>query len=158
MRRADREGMSPKADGAAGYTLTEMLVVIGIIGLIAAVLTPGLIGQLGRARAKTAQLQLDTVAAGVEMYHSDVGHYPTTEEGLTALIKEPAGAEGWTGPYVRDRKILNDPWGHVVLYQVEADGHAFLVKSLGADGKPGGTGVDRDLNAPAIAAPGPGGQ
>lgn len=133
----------------AGYTLTEMLVVIGIIGLIAAVLTPALIGQLGRARAKAAQLQLETVSAEVEMFQADVGRYPTPAEGLAALITEPAGADGWTGPYMRDVKALKDPWSRPLLYSVGADGQGYAVISLGADGNEGGKGVNRDLRAPA---------
>jgi general secretion pathway protein G len=132
----------------AGYTLTEMLVVIGIICLIAAVLTPGLIGQLSRARAKSAQLQLDTVASAVEVFRSDVGRYPTRAEGLAALVKDPGNADGWTGPYIRDAKALNDPWNRPLIYSVSSDGLSFFVETLGADGKPGGSGVDRDLKAP----------
>ncbi len=148
MRRANSERLSP--DGRqAGYTLTEMLVVIGIIGLIAAVLTPGIIGQFGRAKSKAAQLQLDTIAADVEAFSSDVGRYPTQAEGLGALITEPASVEGWTGPYLKSRKMLNDPWGNPVVYAVDTTTKTFTVTSLGADGKPGGRGVDRDLQAPA---------
>jgi general secretion pathway protein G len=136
--------------GEAGYTLTEMLVVIGIIALIAAVLTPGLIGQMGRARAKTAQLQLDTLASNIEVFRSDVGRYPTQKEGLDALVHEPEGSEGWTGPYLKDPKAVKDPWGRPVVYALEADDQKFAVTSLGADGKAGGTGLDRDLRAPAV--------
>ena len=139
-----------------GYTLTEMLVVIGIIGLIAAFLTPGLINQFARARAKTAQLQLDTLAADVEAFASDTGRYPTQQEGLQALLAEPANVEGWTGPYLRDRKMLNDPWGRPVVYSIDANGHSFKLTSLGADGKPGGSGVDRDLTSPSGASAGHG--
>lgn len=137
------------AGSEAGYTLTEMLVVIGIIGLIAAVLTPALIGQLGRARAKAAQLQLETVSAEVEMFQADVGRYPTAAEGLAALVSEPAGADGWTGPYMRDVKALKDPWSRPLVYSVGADGQGYAVISLGADGKEGGSGAGRDLKAPA---------
>jgi general secretion pathway protein G len=132
-----------------GYTLTEMLVVIGIISLIAAVLTPGLMTQLGRARAKSAQLQLDTLASSVELFRSDVGRYPSQQEGLAALVQEPASVQGWTGPYVKDPKTLNDPWGDPIVYVLEPDSRHFHVESLGADGKPGGSGIDRDLKAPA---------
>jgi general secretion pathway protein G len=132
----------------AGYTLTEMLVVLAIIALIAAVLTPGLIGQLGRARAKTAQMQVDSIAASVEMFRSDVGRYPTSGEGLTSLVTQPAGADGWTGPYLKSAKILSDPWGHAVLYTPSADGQGFTVTSLGRDGAPNGTGLDADLTSP----------
>lgn len=147
MRHPLRSRLKPNS----GYTLTEMLVVIGIIGLIAAVLTPGIIGELGRARAKAAQLQLDTLSADIEAYSSDVGHYPTQQEGLKALLTEPPSVQGWSGPYVRDGRMLNDPWGRPLVYSNDASQNTFVVKSLGADGKPGGSGVDRDLQAPAAA-------
>ena len=133
----------------AGYTLTEMLVVIGIICLIAAALTPGLMGQLGRARVKAAELQLQTVSSAVELFKSDVGRYPTQAEGLPALVTDPGGLQGWTGPYIRDAKALSDPWNRPILYTLDPSGQSFTVESLGADGKPGGTGVNRDLKAPS---------
>ena len=137
----------PRSD--EGYTLTEMLVVIAIIGLIAAVLTPSLFGQLQRARVKSAQLQLDTVASAVETFRSDVGRYPTPAEGLNALLKEPEDVDGWTGPYAKDQRSLKDPWGAPVAYRIDAEGRIFHVESLGADGKPEGTSSNRDLRSPA---------
>jgi general secretion pathway protein G len=125
-----------------------MLVVLAIIGLIAAVVTPGLIGQLGRARAKSAQMQLDTIAAAVEVFRSDTSRYPSSEEGLNALITEPQGVSGWTGPYVKSVKLLQDPWGHPIQYQVTGDARGFVVTSLGRDGAPNGVGLDKDLTAP----------
>jgi general secretion pathway protein G len=130
-----------------GYTLTEMLVVIAIIGLLAAVLTPMLAGQLGRARARAARLEIDNVAASLEMFRNDVGRYPTGAEGLQALTVQPKGAEGWLGPYVRDPKGLLDPWGRPLILAPGADGQEARVKSLGADGKPGGSGTDADLES-----------
>lgn len=158
MRRARRRqavvgARAEVACASDGYTLTEMLVVIGIICLIAAVLTPSVIGQLGRARARAAQLQLDTLVASVEQFHSDVGRYPSQREGLVALVKEPGEADGWTGPYVKSPKSLRDPWGHQIRYVLDGDGAAFYLESFGADGKPGGTGQNRDLRAPASEAP-----
>ncbi len=141
--------MRARRDSEGGYTLTEMLVVIGIIGLIAAVLTPALVGQMSRARAKAAQLQLQTVSSQLEMFMTDVGRYPTDQEGLRALMKEPDGVEGWTGPYVKDAKALNDPWGRAVVYRTDGSTGSFTITSLGADGKPGGRGADRDLRLPA---------
>ena len=150
MRRKARWGL--KLPGREdGYTLTEMLVVIGIIGLIAAALTPGIIGQLARAKSKAAQLQLDTLAADVEAFSSDVQRYPTQSEGLKALLQEPEGVDGWSGPYVRDLKMMNDPWGQPIGYDVDTDKRSFVLTSLGADAKPGGTGVNRDLHAPQHA-------
>lgn len=132
-----------------GYTLTEILVVMAIIGLIAAVITPGIIGQLGRARIKAAQVQLETIASGVEMFRSDVGRYPTQAEGLDALVSQPNSVEGWTGPYVKGVKSLTDPWGNKVDYKIATDGIGFMVTSLGADGKADGQGQNRDLHAPS---------
>ena len=131
----------------AGYTLTEMLVVLAIIGIIAAVLTPSLIGQLGRARAKSAQTHLETVAAATEMFRADVGRYPNDQEGLAVLLADP-GLEGWTGPYMRNARALEDPWGRPVSYRQGAGGLTFTVTSFGRDGVAQGAGLDRDLEAP----------
>jgi len=131
-----------------GYTLTEMLVVIGVIALIAAVLTPSLLGNMQRARSKTAQMQLQTVAAAMETFRSDVGRYPTQSEGLTALVAGGDTMEGWTGPYLKDSKYLQDPWGRAILYKLDSDSQGFSVTSYGADGAAGGDGARRDLVAP----------
>ena len=136
--------------GSDGYTLTEMLVVVGVIALIAAVLVPTLMGQMQRARAKAARIQLDNIASAVEMFRSDVGHYPTTTEGgLKALLSNGSTIDGWTGPYLKDAKTLNDPWNREVKYELSADAESFKVTSLGANGKVGGVGPDLDLEAPA---------
>jgi general secretion pathway protein G len=131
-----------------GYTLTEMLVVIGIIGLLAAVLTPVLIGQLGRARVKAAKLQVENIATSLEMFRTDVGRYPSEPEGLAALHAEPAGVEGWLGPYVRNSTALDDPWGRPLIYRLGEDTRQPSITSLGADGKLGGRGADADVVAP----------
>src|SRR4051794_13214681 len=137
MRRYPGQTLRRRVKQDAGYTLTEMLVVLAIIGILTAVLTPGLIGQLGRARAKSAQMQLDTVAAAVEVFRSDVSRYPTDAEGLSGLLTEPSGTQGWTGPYLKNTKLLKDPWGHDLQYKVDANGLGFSVISLGRDGAVG---------------------
>lgn len=138
--------------GSDGFTLTEMLVVVGVIALIAAVLTPTLLGQMQRARAKAAKVQLENIASAVEMFRSDVGHYPTQAEGeLNALLTNGSTIEGWTGPYLKDAKTLSDPWNREIQYELSADLDAFKVTSFGANGKAGGVGPDLDLVAPAQA-------
>lgn len=146
MRLNDGRGRLGRDDG---YTLTEILVVMAIIGLIAAVLTPNLVGQLGRSRAKAAQVQIETVATAVEMFRADVGRYPAQSEGLQGLVSQPADGEGWTGPYLTSARSLRDPWGNPMEYRRGEDGRTFAVLSLGADGQEGGDGLNRDLSAPA---------
>jgi len=145
MRKRVRQADGLRGD--EGYTLTEMLVVIAIIGLIAAVLTPSLMGQLNRSRVKAAQLQLETISAAVEAFHADTGRYPTGAEGLRALVAQPEGEEAWTGPYVKGEKGVLDPWGRAIVYQPGDEGQEPVILSYGADGKPGGSGIKRDLRA-----------
>ena len=140
MPASDNAAVNDDPEG--GYTLTEMLVVIVIIALIAAVLTPSLLGQLGRARAKTASLQLDTTATALDMFKDDVGRFPTQQEGLKALVSDP-GVDGWLGPYLKSDRSVNDPWGHPIVYAVSDQGASVTI--LGADGKPGGQGADKDI-------------
>ncbi|MFZ4602924.1 MAG: type II secretion system major pseudopilin GspG [Caulobacterales bacterium] len=126
----------------AGYTLTEMLVVIVIISLIAAVMTPALLSQLSRARAKAARLQLDTVAEALVLYRDDTGRFPSSAEGLNALLVNPA-LDGWMGPYVKSKRSIEDPWGRPL--RLSANGAALTLGTLGADGLAGGDGADADL-------------
>jgi general secretion pathway protein G len=147
--RQDNGGNGRRLRREDGYTLTEILVVMAIIGLIAAVLTPGILGQLGRARAKSAQMQIDSLASAVEIFRSDVGRYPADGEGLNALVAAPASVDGWTGPYLKGAKLLQDPWGRAIQYKLGTDGASFAITSYGRDGAAGGTGLDKDLTAPS---------
>lgn len=136
--------------GSDGFTLTETLVVVGIIALIAAVLTPNMLNLMQRSRAKAARIQLDNVASALETFKSDTGHYPsTTEGGLKALLANGSTIEGWTGPYIKDARTLSDPWNREIQYALTADAESFTVTSLGADGKVGGVGPNLDLVSPA---------
>lgn len=138
-----------KAYRQLGFTLMEMLVVLVLIGLIAAVAIPQVIKLLGGAKVKTARIQLQTVSNSLLYYQSDVGAYPTNEQGLEALWKAPKDVDGWHGPYVRREKQLIDPWGHKLVYREPATkkDESYDLISLGADGKPGGTGDDADLSS-----------
>ena len=128
----------------AGYTLTEMLVVVAIIGLISAVVIPQTIGQLGKAQNRTSKLQAQSVAAAMEQFQADNGRLPTEGEGLKALVVRPEGLDSWAGPYIRTEAQLKDSWGKPFTYK--QDGSGFTIGSLGADGKPGGEGADRDIS------------
>ncbi len=138
--------MTRKRD-EAGFTLMEMLVVLVVIGLIAAVAVPQLMKLLGNAKGKAAKIQLQTVENGLNYFQLDMGRYPTDREGLSALVKAPTGADSWSGPYIRNAKQLDDPWGHPLVYKAEAEGKPYELKSLGSDGQEGGTGDARDIIA-----------
>ena len=136
----------PENDRRQGYTLTEMLVVLVIIGLIGAIVVPQTLGQMDRAKARGARMKLESVAAALEMYSADLARYPTAEEGLIALLSPPDGAAEWAGPYLSDASLLQDPWGAEVTYDPPpALGEPFKLSSLGSDGKTGGSGFARDI-------------
>jgi general secretion pathway protein G len=141
---SNRKTKERRRDDRAGYTLTEMLVVVAIIGLISAVVIPQTIGQLGKAQSRATKLQAQSVAAAVELFSGDNGRFPTQEEGLAVLVDHPAGLDSWTGPYLRTKDQLKDSWGRPFIYKL-GDGGAFSISTLGADNKPGGEGADRDI-------------
>lgn len=129
-----------------GYTLTEMLVVLVIIGLISAIVVPQTLGQMDRAKVRTARLKMESVAAALEMYSADLSRYPTAQEGLDALTDAPADAADWAGPYLSDKGLLKDPWGAPIVYAPPATaGEKFSLTSYGSDKAPGGSSFKRDI-------------
>jgi len=129
-----------------GFTLLELLVVIAIIGLLAAYVGPRYFAQIGKSEVTTAKAQIDAFSKAVDTYRLDTGKFPTTEQGLNALITAPAGAVKWNGPYL-GKAVPNDPWGRAYLYQAPgANGRDYEILSYGKDGVPGGTGEDADLS------------
>lgn len=142
-------------DPQAGYTLTEMLVVLVILGLIVAAISPQIIGRLDSSKVRAARLQLDVVLSSLDAFFVDVGRYPTSEEGINALIIAPANASGWAGPYARSQRNLTDPWGQPIIYRLDDSGQA-SIRTLGSDKKEGGAGNAADMMAPdatTVAAP-----
>ncbi|MBE7244699.1 MAG: type II secretion system major pseudopilin GspG [Actinomycetospora chiangmaiensis] len=129
--------------GQDGFSLVELLVVLAIIGMIASLVTPQVLGYLGRAKGETARIQVKNIAQAVELYYLDLGDYPTSEQGLAALV-QPTGP-GWRGPYVRDARGLTDPWGRAYLYRSPGSQGPYEVYCLGSDGQVGGTGDAADM-------------
>ncbi|BFM21611.1 type II secretion system major pseudopilin GspG [Gilvimarinus japonicus] len=127
-----------------GFTLVELLVVLAIIGLLAGLVGPKVLNQLGGAKTKTAKVQISDFEQALEVYMLDTGKLPTTDQGLEALVENP-GVDGWNGPYLRRNEIPQDPWKREYLYQYPGDHADFDVQSLGSDGKAGGDGEDADL-------------
>ena len=133
--------------GAAerGFTLLELLVVLAILGLLAAIIGPQVIRYLGSSRSQTAHVQARNVEAALELFKLDAGRYPTPDEGLGALIKAPPTDPAWNGPYLADPSALNDPWGKPYLFKTPGDHSEVDVWSYGSDGQPGGTGEAKDV-------------
>jgi general secretion pathway protein G len=128
-----------------GYTLVELLVVLAILGLLVAIAAPRLIKYLGVAKVDTARIQVEKLGGVLDLYHLDVGAYPTDQEGLAALVERPARADVWNGPYLKNRDSLTDPWGRPYVYRFPGQHGEYDLYSLGADGKEGGDGEDRDI-------------
>ena len=128
-----------------GYTLVELLVVLAILGLLVALAAPRVIKYLGSAKSDTAKIQIEKLAGVLDLYRLELGRYPTDEEGLAALVEKPAQADGWNGPYLKNRDSLTDPWGKPYVYKSPGDHGEYDLYTLGADGKEGGEGEDKDV-------------
>jgi general secretion pathway protein G len=129
----------------AGVTLIEMLVVVTIIALFAALVAPRFLGKTDQARRVQAKTQVNNFMTAIGMYKLDTGMFPTTEQGLNALRLKPEGVNQWNGPYL-PQDIPNDPWGHPYLYRYPGEhGDEPDIVCLGQDGAPGGDGLAADI-------------
>jgi general secretion pathway protein G len=128
-----------------GFTLIELLVVLMILGLLAGLVGPRVLKQLGGAKSDTAQLQIAEFSSGLDLFYVEVGRYPTTEEGLEALVDEPAGVENWNGPYLKKNELPKDPWGQSYHYRNPGEHNDFDLYSLGRDNVDGGDDEDMDV-------------
>lgn len=128
----------------AGFTLLELLVVIVIIGLLAAYVAPRYFAQVGKSEVQVARAQIDALEKALDQYRLDLRRYPSTEQGLQALVARPAGEASWNGPYLR-KAVPPDPWGNPYVYRNAAGGDSVEILSYGQDGRPGGSGQDADI-------------
>jgi general secretion pathway protein G len=119
----------------SGYTLMELLVVLAILGLLAAIATPMVLKYLDSAKLGTAKTEIANLSAGLDLFKYDVGRYPSTQEGLDALVKAPADVDNWNGPYVKTTTNLKDPWGHPFGYRAPGEHGEFDLYSDGPTGK-----------------------
>jgi len=131
--------------GSRGFTLVELLVVLAILGLIAAIAVPQTIGYLGRAKSNTAGIQIDNLGAVLDLYRLDVGRYPSDSEGLESLVNPPADLGNWAGPYLKKESSLLDPWSRPYQYRFPGQNGEYDLFTLGADGQEGGDGENRDV-------------
>ena len=127
-----------------GFTLMELLVVLAILGLLMSLVGPQVLNQLGGEKTKTALIQIKDLEQALEMYKLDVGRFPSTDQGLNALVKNPGGAGGWNGPYLKADVPL-DPWKREYVYKYPGDRGDLDIFTLGQNGTPGGEGEDSDV-------------
>jgi general secretion pathway protein G len=127
-----------------GFTLLELLVVMVIIGLLAAYVGPKYFSQVGKSEVKTARAQIVGFEKALQQYRLDVGTLPSTEQGLQALLAKPSSVNKWDGPYL-EKALPADPWGNAYLYVAPGEHGEFDISSTGRDGRPGGDGLDADI-------------
>jgi general secretion pathway protein G len=134
-----------RRDRDAGFTLVELLVVLVILSLIMGLVGPRVLGYLSDARVRSVALQIDSLGAALDLFFLDMGRYPTTAEGLDALIERRPGLDAWNGPYLQQTALPLDPWGNPYRYRSPGDGRPYEIVSLGADGAEGGSGDAADV-------------
>ncbi|MDP2783350.1 MAG: type II secretion system major pseudopilin GspG [Sulfurimicrobium sp.] len=133
---------------ASGFTLIEIMIVMVIIAMLAALVGPRLMGALSGSKVKATKIQIETLSNAIDTFHLDAGRYPAQQEGLQVLLQNPANAPilNWRGPYLKKNKVPNDEWNRAFTYQIPSKHNmGFDLYSLGADGKAGGSGDDADI-------------
>jgi general secretion pathway protein G len=128
-----------------GFTLLELLVVMVIIGLLAAYVGPRYFSQLSKSERSTTKAQIEGFGKALDSYRLDTGHYPTTEQGLNALVSKPPDNAKWAGPYLQ-KAVPNDPWGHPYVYRATNQGSDFELLSYAKDGQAGGEADNADIS------------
>jgi general secretion pathway protein G len=137
---------SKKMKNQQGFTLIELLVVMIIIGLLAALVGPRFIRQEEKAKVGAAKAQIELLSTALDTFRLDVGRYPTSQEGLESLVRQPGGLERWDGPYLK-KDLPQDPWGAAYAYRSPGANGPFDIISYGADKAPGGEGDNRDITS-----------
>src|SRR5712691_9683219 len=145
MERRNR-GRRPARHGERGFTLVEILVVITIIGLIMSLVGPRVLNYLGESKVKAARIQIQSFSSALDLFYLDAGRYPSTSEGLTALVKPADGMTAWNGPYLKGGNVPNVPWGNAYVYRSPGERSAYEIVSYGADGQEGATGTAADIS------------
>ena len=128
-----------------GFTLIEIIIVVIIMSLLAALIVPRLFKKVEKSKLQIAKTQIVLLENAVKMFKLDTGRYPSSEEGLSALLENPGRIPNWDGPYL-EKGLPKDPWGRGYLYIHPGQNYIIEISSLGADGKEGGDGENKDVN------------
>jgi general secretion pathway protein G len=138
--------------GEQGFTLVEMLVVITIIGLIMGLIGPRVLNYLSESKIKAAKIQLQSFGSALDLFYLDAGRFPSTAEGLAALVRRTPGVAAWNGPYLKGGNVPNDPWSNPYIYRSPAERGPYDIISHGSDGQEGGTGTAADISLENMAS------
>jgi general secretion pathway protein G len=138
--------------GEQGFTLVEMLVVITIIGLIMGLIGPRVLNYLSESKVKAAKIQMQSFSSALDLFELDAGRYPSTSEGLAALVRRTPGVAAWNGPYLRGGKVPEDPWNNPYIYRAPGEHGAYDIVSLGSDGQEGGSGAAADISLDTLTS------
>ena len=130
-----------------GMTLIEILVVLVLIGIVLGIVGGNFIGRGEKAKADAAKIEIGQIGQALDLYKLEIGRYPSSSEGLQALVAAPAGASNWNGPYWKKAQIPKDPWGNEYRYTSPGQKGDYDIVSLGADGKEGGEGANKDISS-----------
>ena len=132
--------------GQEGFTLVEMLVVIAIIGLIMGLIGPRVLNYLSESKVKAARIQLQSFSSALDLFYLDAGRFPSSAEGLSALVQRTPGIAAWNGPYLKGGNVPKDPWNHAYVYRSPGEHSPYDIVSYGADGQEGGSGNSADIS------------
>ena len=139
--------MRPTRSNMSGMTLIEILVVLVLIGIVLGIVGGNFIGKGEKAKADAAKIEISQIGQALDLYKLEIGRYPTSSEGLQALITAPASTANWNGPYWKKSQLPKDPWGNEYRYTSPGQKGAYDILSLGADGKEGGDGTNKDISS-----------
>jgi general secretion pathway protein G len=144
--RMNEDGFKKRGTAQRGFSLIELIVVLVILGLLATIVGPRVIDQLSKGKANIAKVQIADLEGALGLFRFDVGRYPTTAEGLNALLENP-GLDNWSGPYLTKSSLPKDPWGHEYQYRSPGMHSDYDLYCLGADGVEGGEGDNADVTS-----------